>query len=140
MVTIRKPDYLLLFIILVGTMLRFYGFPHIPFMYDEVSAWARTGYTNFHDLIDKGVKGDGHPAAIQVFLNYWRLVAGDSEAAFKFPFLLMGLFSIWLVFLIAKCWFNRSVGYLSAAFIACLQYAVMYSQIARPYMSGLFFR
>lgn len=139
MVTIRKPDYLLLFIILVGTILRFYGFPHIPFMYDEVSAWARTGYTNFHDLIDKGVKGDGHPAAIQVFLNYWRLVAGDSEAAFKFPFLLMGLFSIWLVFLLAKCWFNRTVGYLSAAFIACLQYTVMYSQIARPYMSGLFF-
>ncbi len=120
-------------------MIRYYGFPHIPFMYDEVSAWARTGYANFHDLIDKGVKGDGHPALIQVFLFYWRMVGGDSEAFFKLPFLLMGLLSIWLVFQVAACWFNCTVGYLSAAMVSCLQYTVMYSQIARPYISGLFF-
>ncbi|MBK9732249.1 MAG: glycosyltransferase family 39 protein [Chitinophagaceae bacterium] len=137
--TFRKPDFLLLFIIFVGAILRFYAFPHIPFMYDEVSAWARTGFTNFHELINKGVKGDGHPAAIQVFLNYWRMIVGDSEAAFKIPFLVMGLLSVWLVFLIGEFWFNKTVGYLSAALVSCLQYTVMYSQIARPYMSGLFF-
>lgn len=137
--TFRKPDFLLLFIILIGAVLRFYGFPHIPFMYDEVSAWARTGFTSFNELIDKGVKGDGHPAGIQVFLNYWRMIAGDSEAAFKFPFLLMGLCSIWLVFEIGRFWHNATVGYISAAFVATLQYTIMYSQIARPYVSGLFF-
>lgn len=138
-VNFRKPDYLLLFILAIGAALRFYGFPHIPFMYDEVSAWARTGYSSFSELINHGVKGDGHPAGIQVFLFFWRKVAGDSEAAFKLPFLLMGLCSIWLVFKIGSYWFNHSVGYISAAFIACLQYTVMYSQIARPYASGLFF-
>jgi uncharacterized membrane protein len=138
-VPLKKPDFLLLFIIAVGTALRFYGFPDIPFMYDEVSAWGRTGFSSFSELIQKGVKGDGHPAGIQVFLNYWRMLVGDTEAAFKFPFLIMGLLSIWLVFRIGKFWFNETVGYLSAALIASLQYTVMYSQIARPYMSGLFF-
>ncbi|MEO6166417.1 MAG: glycosyltransferase family 39 protein [Chitinophagales bacterium] len=135
----KKLNVLLLFIIAIGAVLRFYGFPHIPFMYDEVSAWARTGFTSFHELIDKGVKGDGHPALIQVFLNYWRMIAGDSEVAFKFPFLIMGLLAIWLVFEIGRFWHNETVGYISAAFVATLQYTVMYSQIARPYMSGLFF-
>ncbi|MBA2406633.1 MAG: glycosyltransferase family 39 protein [Chitinophagales bacterium] len=134
-----KRDLLLIYIILVGVILRFYGFPHIPFMYDEVSAWARTGFTSFHELIEKGVQGDGHPAGIQVFLNYWRMVAGDSEAAFKLPFLIMGLLSIWQVFRIGRRWFNETVGYICATFIAVIQYTVMYSQIARPYTSGLFF-
>jgi len=138
-VTFRKPNYLLLFILIAGAVLRFYGFPNIPFMYDEVSAWARTGFTNFRELIDRGVKGDGHPAGIQVFLNYWRMFFGDSEATFKFPFLVVGLLCIWLVYRIGKFWFNATVGLITAAFIATLQYTVMYSQIARPYISGLFF-
>jgi hypothetical protein len=137
--TIKKPDFLLIFILLTGVALRFYGFPQIPFMYDEVSAWARTGFTSFHELIEKGVKGDGHPAGVQVFLNYWRLLFGDSEAAFKLPFLIMGIFSILLIYKIGSRWFNRTTGYLAAAFAAVLQYTVMYSQVARPYASGLFF-
>lgn len=79
-------------------------------MYDEVSAWGRTGFSSFSELIQKGVKGDGHPAGIQVFLNYWRMLAGDTEAAFKFPFLIMGILSIWLAFRIGKFWFNDTVG------------------------------
>jgi len=51
----------------------------------------------------------------------------------------MGMLCIWLVFSIGKFWFNETVGYLAAAFVATIQYTVMYSQIARPYISGLFF-
>lgn len=135
----QRINFLLLFILAVGAVLRFYGFPHIPFTYDELSSWGRTGYSNFYDLINHGVRGDGHPALIQVFLNYWGKIFGDSEASFKLPFLIMGLFCIWLVFVIGKNWFNETVGIICAAFIAVLQYTVMYSQIARPYISGLFF-
>jgi hypothetical protein len=108
-------------------------------MYDELSAWARTDFPGFHGLIEKGVKVDGHPAGIQVFLFYWRMIVGDSEAAFKFPFLVMGVLSIWMLFRIGKKWFNNTVGYMVASFVAVIQYMVMYSQIARPYVSGLFF-
>lgn len=134
-----KINWLLLLIVAVAAALRFYHFSQIPFTYDEVSAWARTGYSSFHDLIQQGVRGDGHPAGIQVFLNYWRKVFGDSEQAFKFPFLVMGLLSIWMIFRIGKFWFNKTVGYIASATTATIQYTVMYSQIARPYISGLFF-
>lgn len=122
----------------MGTVLRFYGFPNIPFTYDELSAWGRTDFTSFRELIDHGVRGDGHPALIQVFLFYWRRHFGDSEASFKFPFLLMGIASIYLTYLLGKKWFSEASGLLSAAFVSVLQYTVMYSQIARPYISGLF--
>ena len=136
---LQRINFLLLFILIIGALLRFYGFPHIPFTYDELSAWGRTGYSFFSDLINQGVRGDGHPALIQVFLNYWRKIFGDSEASFKLPFLIMGMCCIWLVFVIGKNWFNETVGIIAAAFVAVLQYTVEYSQIARPYISGLFF-
>jgi len=40
---------------------------------------------------------------------------------------------------IASTWFNDTVALLTASMLAVLQYMVYYSQIARPYMSGMFF-
>ncbi|MCY7410534.1 MAG: glycosyltransferase family 39 protein [Chitinophagales bacterium] len=135
----KHINWVLISVLIVGIALRFFGFPEIPFTYDELSTWVRTDYSRFSDLINKGVRTDGHPALIQVFLNYWRLIFGDSEAAFKLPFLIMGVASIYMVYLIGKKWFSETTGILSAAFVAVLQYTVMYSAIARPYMSGMFF-
>lgn len=128
---IKGKQGTIIIVLTVGTVLRFYGFPHIPFTYDELSAWGRTDFTSFRELIDHGVRGDGHPALIQVFLFYWRKLFGDSEASFKFPFLLMGIASIYLSYLLGKKWFSETTGLLSAAFVSVLQYTVMYSQIAR---------
>ncbi|MFO7878939.1 MAG: glycosyltransferase family 39 protein [Bacteroidales bacterium] len=94
---------------------------------------------SFQELIEKGVKPDGHPAGIQVFLYYWTQLFGSSAWVVKLPFTLFGLASVYLIYLIGKRWFNETAGLLSAAFIASIQYTVMYSQIARPYISGLFF-
>ncbi|MCS6991213.1 MAG: glycosyltransferase family 39 protein [Chitinophagales bacterium] len=136
----RKLELTLLGLVLaVGVALRFYGFPDIPFWHDELSAWVRTGYTSFSRLIYEGVIPDGHPALIQVFLNYYRFAFGDDEAVFKFPFLLMGTASVYLTYLIGRQWFSVSTGLLSAAVLAVTQLAVMQSQVARPYASGLFF-
>jgi hypothetical protein len=128
-----------MWVLAVGAALRFYGFPSIPFTYDELSAWGRTDYASFNDLIRFGVRGDGHPALVQVFLFYWRKIFGDSEAAFKFPFLLAGVGVVFLTYRLGKMWFSETAGLLAAACLATLQYPVMYSQIARPYLSGLLF-
>jgi hypothetical protein len=44
---------------------------------------------------------------------------------------------VWLIYLIGKSWFNSTVGLIAASFVSFLQFPVMYSQIARPYASGL---
>jgi hypothetical protein len=137
---IFRPDYILLvFILMIGGILRFYHYSEIPFTYDEFSAFFRTGFDNFRDLIEYGVKRtDTHPAGVQVFIYYWIKWIGSSEPVVKLPFTLMGIVSIFLSYIIASRWFNRTVGLITATYIAVIQYTVMYSVIARPYISGMF--
>jgi hypothetical protein len=135
----RKPFLTwLIFITAVGAALRMFRLNEIPFTYDELSALSRTHFNSFHDLIQKGVAGDGHPAGVQVFLYYWVKIFGYQEWAVKLPFILMGILCIPLIYQIGRKWFGKSEGIIAACLMAGLQYPVMYSQIARPYISGLF--
>jgi hypothetical protein len=136
----KKNDNILLIIILiVAAILRFWDFFNIPFMHDELSALVRTHYNSFSDLINYGVKTDMHPAGVQVFLFYWIKIFGDKEFVVKFPFIISGLLAIYFTYKVAGFWFNNTVGLIVSAFMAGIQYMVMYSQIARPYVSGMFF-
>ena len=130
---------LLLLIIVVAAILRFWNYPNIPFMHDELSALARTHFYSLSDLIEKGAATDGHPIGVQVFLYYFIKLFGDNEMVVKFPFIICGLISIIVAYRISKFWFNSSVGLIVAAFMAVLQYFVMYSQLARPYSIGVLF-
>jgi len=130
---------ILLFIIIVAAVLRFYHYSSIPFTFDELSALLRTRFDTFNELIAKGVMPDGHPAGIQVFLFYWNTIAGDTEWIIKLPFTLMGIASVWLVWAVAREWYNETTALIAASYTATLQYTVMYSNIARPYISGLLF-
>jgi len=132
-------EYILLaIIIVVGIVLRLWDYQNISFMHDELSALGRLRFDNFSDLINKGVLPDGHPAGVQVFLYYWTALVGTTELLVKLPFILSGIFSIWLSYLIGKLWFDGTTGLLTAVYISSLQFFVMYSQIARPYVSGMF--
>ncbi len=131
--------FILFVILLVATVLRFWNYFSVPLTYDEFSALFRTQFSNFNELIEKGVKVDGHPAAIQIFLFYWVKIVGFNNWLVKLPFALMGLGSIYFIFRIGKAWHNETVGLLVAALVSTIQFHVMYSQIARPYISGLFF-
>ena len=135
----RQFNFLLAFILLTGLVLRFWNFWNIPFMFDELSAMSRTVYNNFTDLIRYGVvEKDSHPAGVQVFLYYWVKLFGEREIVVKLPFLLAGFASIYVAYLIGKIWFNRTTGILTATLVSSLQFFIMYSQIARPYATGLF--
>lgn len=137
---IRISDTMLIVIILLaGAILRFWRLNEIPFTYDEFSALFRTQFDTFHELIEKGVKIDTHPAGVQVFLFYLVKIFGVSEAVVKTPFIIFGLLSVWLVYRVGKYWFSPATGLVAASFLSFLQYPVIYSQIARPYSSGLFF-
>ena len=136
----KRLDYVLLgVILLVATVLRLWKLGQVPFMHDEFSALLRTRFDNFHDFIQQGVMPDSHPIGVQLFLWGWVKLFGWSEFWVKLPFVLMGIGSIYLIYLIGRQWFNRKVGLFSAAFFAVSQFTVFYSQLARPYSAGLFF-
>lgn len=130
-------SWLIWLILLVAALLRLFAPFEIPFTHDEFSALFRTNFPSFHELIERGVKIDGHPAGIQVFLFYYTQWFGKSEFIVKLPFIFFGLGSVYFLYLLGKSWFNPTVGLVCASFLASLQYPVMYSQIARPYVSGL---
>lgn len=134
----KSNQIILVFILLIAALLRFYHFSDLPFMWDELSAWSRLRFDSFSELINEGVMPDGHPAGVQVFLYYWTLWFGDKEWVVKLPFNLMGLASVWIIYRIGSIWFSEKSGLIAAAFLATLQFFVLYSPIARPYSSGLF--
>ena len=76
----------LVLIIVVAAVLRFFNYAEIPFTHDELSALSRLYYDNFSTLIREGVMPDGHPAGIQVFLYYWVRFFGEDEWIVKLPF------------------------------------------------------
>jgi hypothetical protein len=134
----KQFKLLLAFILLTGLVLRFWKFWEIPFMFDELSAMSRTTFDNFTDLIKYGVvERDTHPAGVQVFMYYWVMLFGEREIVVKLPFMIAGFASIYIAYLIGKLWFNRTTGILTATLMSSLQFFIMYSQIARPYASGL---
>lgn len=135
---IKKNNLPLYLIILLATLLRFWQLWDIPFMHDELSMLSRLGYDTWAELIEKGIKPDGHPAGVQVFMYVWTGCFGTAEWVVKLPFLCMGVAAVYYVYRVGKIWFDDFAGLMSAAFLATLQYSVMYSQIARPYSSGLF--
>lgn len=133
-------DYILLGVImLVAAVLRLWKLGQVPFMHDEFSALLRTRFDNFSDFIQQGVMPDSHPIGVQLFLWGWAKLFGMNELWVKLPFALMGIGSVYLIYIIGRQWFNRKVGLFSAAFFAVSQFTVFYSQLARPYSAGLFF-
>lgn len=136
---IDKKNYPILFLLALATALRIFNLFDLEYTYDELSALSRTGYGSFNELIEKGVKPDFHPALIQVFLYYYCMLFGTAEWVVKLPFIIAGVTSVYLVYIIGKKWFNETTGLLTATIFTCTQYFIFYSVTARPYISGLLF-
>ncbi|OFX24772.1 MAG: hypothetical protein A2033_03845 [Bacteroidetes bacterium GWA2_31_9] len=126
-------------IVIIGFVLRLINFSEMSFSNDELSAVARLNYQTFSDLIEYGVKTDGHPAGVQIFLYYWTSIFGNSVFSIRLPFILAGTLSIFVSYLVAKKWFNSTVALFTASAFAFLEYPIFYSQLARPYSFGLLF-
>jgi len=136
---VNRADLLpLSLILLAGAVLRFWDYSRLPFTYDDFSAFKHAWLANLKDVIQWVKTGDTHPPGVEVFLHFWVRVAGQHAWLVKLPFTLCGLCSIYLGYRLASRWFNGTVGIFTALFLSVLQYPVMYSQVARPYPSGLF--
>jgi 4-amino-4-deoxy-L-arabinose transferase-like glycosyltransferase len=132
-----KENLLVIFILVIASVLRLWDLFSIPFTYDEFSAVFRTRFNDFSTLIDDGVKIDPHPAGVQIFLFYWVNWFGEIAWIVKLPFILCGIYSVYLTYKLGKLWFPETTALLAMASMATLQYPVMYSQIARPYAMGM---
>ena len=136
----KKPETLFLLLILIAAgVLRFYNYGGFSYSNDELSALNRLHYNTFAELVQKGFYVDGHPGGIQIFLWQWLKLFGDNEWAVRFPFVVFGILAVWFSFKVAKFMFGTAAGLFTAAALSFLQFPLLYSQIARPYGSGMLF-
>ncbi len=134
-----SEKHLLWLIMLFAAATRFYNYAQWSLTNDELSALLGYSYGSLYNNITQYVSTDFHPAGVQVLLFFWCTVFGTSEISLRFPFVVMGILSVFLVYKTSEKWFNTQVALLCSATIAVSQFAILYSQIARPYGSGLFF-
>ncbi len=106
---------------------------------DELSALTRARFDSFGEMISKGVYIDFHPAGVQTFIYYWIKLFGDHPFVFRFPFLIAGIISTWLIFKIGKSWFSSFTGLFAAGIFSVFQFTILYSFFARLYSPGLLF-
>jgi hypothetical protein len=133
-------NILLVIIIGLAILLRCWDYFDLPYItYDEFGVIYSTRLKTFHELLTMRIFPDGHPAGMSVFSYYWIKLGGMDAWWVKLPFIIFGILSVYWTWLIGRKWFNNSVGLLAASYVAFLQYFVLYSQISRPYISGLFF-
>ncbi|MEW6468711.1 MAG: glycosyltransferase family 39 protein [Bacteroidota bacterium] len=135
----NTENLLLLAILLIAAVLRFWNYSGWSLSNDELSALSRRNFGSLAQLVNEGIRPDFHPGGVQVFLYFWVKVFGDSEASLRFPFVIAGILSAYVLYLLGKRWFNASVGLMAALTLAVLEYPVLYSQLARPYSPGLMF-
>lgn len=136
--TKKQQNLLLAGILLLASILRLIHANLIPFTYDEVTAIIRTHYSTLSEEIKQGVMlHDNHPAGVQLFIYYWTKLFGYNELTVKLPFIAFGILAVYYTYKVGKSWFNPTVGFVCAAYVATLQYPIMYSQEIRPYISGL---
>ena len=107
---------------------------------DELSAITRLNFNGLSDILEFGVmKGDMHPAGVQIFEEFWSSLFGTSELALRFPFVIMGVLSIWLTYLIGKTYINKKSGIIAATLLTVMYFPILNSELARPYSPGLLF-
>jgi len=136
----HREEFILALILLLASVLRLVNYSAWSLSNDELSALNRLQYSGLSELINLGVmKNDFHPAGVQVFLYLWTSVFGTSPESVRLPFVLMGILSVWVSYLIAARWFSKTTGLLVALSMAFLAYPILYSQLGRPYSPGLLF-
>lgn len=123
----------LVVIIIIGSILRFYGLNHESLWNDELSSCYRSSFDSIKQVVDIGVIPDKHPPAYQILLFLVERTCGDSALALRIPSVIAGIFTLFFVFFIGKRMFSESIGLLATAMLAVSPVHIWYSQEARAY-------
>lgn len=138
-VTNKKVLILLVFILILGSVLRFYGLENQSLWHDELSTYNVVNSNNIFDVIHKGVHFESKIPGYFVILYFFTKYLGDSESILRLPSAISGVLSILVMFLLGSRLFSYREGLIASALVAALWCPVHYSQEARPYSSLLLF-
>src|SRR3990167_8659259 len=83
--------------------------------------------------------GDFPPPLYHILMRGWFLLFGTSEIAVRLPSVILGMATVYVVYLVARKLFDNKTALISATLVATSPLHVYYSQEARMYMLAAFF-
>lgn len=128
---------MILLILLISLILRLIAINQ-SFWLDEAINVYYASKLPLIEFITKYPYGDFHP--VGYFLMLWPVVHqfGTNEIATRLISVIFGVFSVWLVFLIARQFFNRRIGLFASLLLAFNPLHIYYSTEARMYVLATF--
>jgi mannosyltransferase len=122
----------LLAIMLLGAVLRFYGLGFQSLWGDELASWDISTRETISQVIG-GVRSDDHPPLYYLILRVAQWIFGDSEWALRLPSAVAGWLCIPAIYILAKRLYSEREGIMAALFLAVFWAPIYYSQEARVY-------
>ena len=132
---LRMNRFILLSVVLTGFFLRIYNLGARNLWYDELFSLRIITDLNIARLTQSALK----PPLYFIILHFWSFYFGQSEFVLRFPSVLFGVFSIFLIYKAGTVFFDKKTGLTAAFLIALSPLHIWYAQEVRDYTVATFF-
>lgn len=116
-------------IIILSILLRIYKLGSESLTLDEM-ATVNVAKKSIEEII---LYRNIHPPFYYIIIHYWIELFGDSEFSIRFPSVIFGIISVFIIYKLGKLIFDEKVGILGAFILSISIFHILYSQTARFY-------
>jgi uncharacterized membrane protein len=133
----KRTKIILFFILALGLFLRVYQLGRENFFLDEIL--TAEGFSRSLADFPRYWCQRGYLPGYFIIMHSWMKLFGTGEFAVRFPSVVFGVMSIYIMFLLGKRLFNEKVGLLGSYLFAVSTINIYYSQWAKPYSLAVLF-
>jgi len=134
----KKVFFILIAIVVVGSILRFYNLEKKPFWYDEIVTLRESGSPSLYNALNVNYEEKNPPGYI-ILMYLARKCVGGSEFILRFSSAIAGILSILMIFILTEKLYSYREGLMAAAFSSVSTFYIYCSQEARMYPLLLLF-
>ncbi len=139
LITKKHIFSVLIIILLIGSLLRFYGLSNQSLRLDELYSWKSGNHETLFEAIKHAAAKDVHPPGYHIILYFLEKYIGDTETILRLPSAISGVLSIFVIFLLGTRIYSYQEALISSALMAVLWCPIYYSQEVRPFSILLLF-
>ncbi|MFH1053662.1 MAG: glycosyltransferase family 39 protein [Candidatus Woesearchaeota archaeon] len=133
----NKTKVLMIFgVLIIALFLRMYNLGEESYWLDEANS-IRQSQESFGKSMEM-VKKDTHLPLYTILLHFWVHMFGTTEFVTRLLSVIIGVFSVVLIYFIGKKLFNANIGLIASLILALSPVAIYYSQETRLYNLSVF--
>lgn len=129
----RQILFILALIILLAFLLRIYTLSTESLWVDEVISVDAAKRSIASIIVKESSERAVHPPFYYIILHFWMKLFGDSEFSVRFPSVIFGVASIYVIYRVGKLIYSKEVGVISAFLLSISLFHIRYSQETRFY-------